>query len=99
MKKIPEVYVNKLNKINNNKEVYYSYKDNKEEKPIIEYDTYQIRNKINELFKSKDFIYKKKFNIKTKYDEREYIIISKSYDYLLTITGEKIYIDNILNIK
>ena len=31
MKKIPDIYVNKINKkIDNNKEVFYSYKDNDE---------------------------------------------------------------------
>ena len=46
-----------------------------------------------------DFVYKKKFHIKTKYEEKEYIIISKSYDYLLDINGSRIYIDNILDIN
>ena len=55
--------------------------------------------KINKLFKSNDFIYKKKFKIKTKDYEREYTIISKSYDYLLCIDGTKIYIKDIIDIK
>ena len=58
-----------------------------------------MQGKIDELFRSNDFIYKKKFHIKTKYSEGDYEIISKSYDYLLTITGEKIYINNIIEIK
>ena len=46
MKKIPDIYVNKINKkIDNNKEVFYSYKDNdeiiEETKPLDEY-TLQI---------------------------------------------------------
>lgn len=101
MKRIPEIYVNKINKIKNNREVYYSYKDDNDYgEPIKEeISPYEIRNKINDLFKSNDFIYKKKFHIKTKYDENDYIVISKSYDYLLTINGERIYIDNILEIE
>ena len=101
-KDIPKIYVNKIDKINNNKEVYYSYKDdndietNQEETVLNEYD---IQSRIDELFRANDFIYKKKFHIKTKYGEDDYIIISKSYDYLLTINGEKIYINNILDIK
>ncbi len=99
-KEIPKIFINKINKINNNKEVYYSYKDNKEIKEK-EYDyisEYDMQNKIDELFRSNDFIYKKKFHIKTKYGEKDYTIISKSYDYLLTIDGEKIYIQNIIEI-
>ena len=98
MKEIPKIYVNKINKINNNKEVYYSYKDNKQEEIIIP-NEYDIQNKLDEIFRSNDFIYKKKLFIKTKYGEGYYTVISKSYDYLLTIDGEKIYIQNILEIK
>lgn len=97
-KKIPKIYVNKLNKIYNNKEVYYSYKDNNEDEEIV-LNEFDIQKRIDELFRSNDFIYKKKFHIKTKYGEGDYIIISKSIDYLLTINGEKIYINNILEIK
>ena len=103
-KELPKIYVNKINKVNNNKKVYYSFKDNNEElnktNDIIEMPSiYEMQDRINELFKSKDFIYKKKFHIKTKYGENDYIIISKSFDYLLTIDGEKIYIENIIEIN
>ncbi len=101
MKKIPEIFVNKINKkIDNNKEVFYSYKDTDE---IIEepkrLDEYTLQRKINELFRSNDFIYKKKFHIKTIKEEKDYIIISKSYDYLLTIDGAKIMIKDIIEIN
>ena len=101
MKKIPEILVNKINKkIDNNKEVFYSYKDTDE---IIEepkrLDEYTLQRKINELFRSNDFIYKKKFHIKTINEEKDYIIISKSYDYLLTIDGTKIMIKDIIEIN
>ena len=96
-KDIPKIYVNNIKKIDNNREVYYSYKDNiKESTPII--DIYDIQKKIDNIFRSNDFIYKKEVHIKTKYEEKDYIIISKSYDYLLTIDGERIYIDNIIDI-
>ena len=101
MKKIPEIFVNKIKKkIDNNKEVFYSYKDTDE---IIEepkrLDEYTLQRKINELFRSNDFIYKKKFHIKTINEEKDYIIISKSYDYLLTIDGTKIMIKDIIEIN
>ncbi len=103
MKEIPKVYVNKINKINNNKEVFYSYKDNDDDNELKEkdivIDRYEIQKKIDALFRSSDFIYKKKFHIKTKYSDKDYVIISKSYDYLLTIDGERIYIDNIVEIN
>jgi len=100
MKEISKIYVNNIKKINNNKEVYYSYKDNKEQKDSnIEVNIYDMQKRIDALFRSSDFIYKKRFHIKTKYGEKDYDIISKSYDYLLTIDGERIYIDNILEIS
>ena len=101
MKKLPEIFVNNINKkISHNEEVFYSYK-NKDDRKIEEtkiYDLNYIQNKINTLFKSNDFIYKKTFHIKTKNMEGDFIIIWKSYDYLLTIDGNKIIIKDILEI-
>ena len=57
-----------------------------------------MQSKIDNIFRSNDFIYKKKLHIKTKYSDSDYVIVSKSYDYLLTIDGERIYIDNIIEI-
>lgn len=101
MKKIPEIYVNKINKrIDNNKEVFYSYKDNNDEvEETKQLDEYSLQKRINNLFRSNDFIYKKKFHIKTTNEEKDYIIISKSYDYLLTIEGSKIMIKDIIEIN
>ena len=98
--KIPKIYVNKNKKIDNNKTVYYSIYD-KHEKRIIEekIDYMDMQNRINDLFRSRDFVYKKKFLIKTNEFEKEFTIISKSYDYLLTIEGNKIYINDIIDIK
>ena len=100
MKEISKIYVNNIKKINNNKEVFYSYKDNNLNDENENYiDKFDMQKKIDALFRSSDFIYKKKFHIKTKYGEKDYYIISKSYDYLLTIDGQRIYIDNILEIN
>ncbi len=102
MKKVPKIFVNNLSKINNNKEVFYSYKDNDfeyEKEEVIIPNEYEMQQKINKLFRSNDFIYKKKFHIKTINGEGTYTVISKSYDYLLTIDGEKILIKNIINIE
>ena len=102
MKKVPKIFVNNLSKINNNKEVFYSYKDNDfeyEKEEVIIPNEYEMQQKINKLFRGIDFIYKKKFHIKTINGEGTYTVISKSYDYLLTIDGEKILIRNIINIE
>ena len=101
-KKIPKIFVNKIDKnIDNNTQVYYSYKDNFVNEKFVfeELDYFELQNKINNLFRSNDFIYKKKFMIKTSSFEKEFTIISKSYDYLLTINGEKIFIKDIIDIN
>ena len=95
--KVPKVFVNNIKKINNNKTVFYSYKEKVEEK-----ETYlselEIQNKINNIFKAKDFVYKKRIFIKTKYEEGYFTIISKNIEYLLTLEGKRIYIKDILKI-
>jgi len=102
MKKLPEIFVNNINKkISHNDEVFYSYKDNdikSSENNNKKYSLNEIQNKINNLFRSNDFIYKKKFHIKTINMEGDFVIISKSYDYLLSIDGNKIFIKDILEI-
>lgn len=98
--KIPKIYVNKIDKnIDNNKKIYYSIYDKEEVITEEIINPKQMQNYINDLFKSRDFVYKKKFLIKTKDYEKEYTIISKSMDYLLTINGDKIYIKDIIDIK
>lgn len=99
MKKLPEIFVNSISKkISHNDEVYFSYLDNDKKIEKKKYDFNEIQNKINDIFRSNDFIYKKKVHIKTSFDEKDYIVISKSYDYLLTIDGNKIMIKDILEI-
>lgn len=95
-KELPKIFVNKIGKINNNNEVYYSYKKDNED--VINVNVLDIQKKIDSIFNSNDFVYKKKVHIKTKYSDMDYIVISKNIDYLLTIDGEKIYIANIIDI-
>ena len=100
-KKVPKIFVNKIDKVNNNKEVFYSFKNNNfeyEKKDNIQVNEFDLQNKIDKLFRTNDFIYKKTFHIKTKYSEGDYTIISKCYDYLLTIDGSRIYIKDIIDI-
>lgn len=95
-----KIFVNKISKkIDNNKRVYYSVYDDSDEIVLNKVNHYDMQNRIDMLFKCNDFIYKKKFLIKTKEFEKEFIIISKSYDYLLCINGDKIFIKDIIDIK
>ena len=95
-----KIFVNKISKkIDNNKRVYYSVYDDSDEIVLNKVNHYDMQHRIDMLFKCNDFIYKKKFLIKTKEFEKEFIIISKSYDYLLCINGDKIFIKDIIDIK
>ena len=95
-----KIFVNKISKkIDNNKRVYYSVYDDSDEIVLNKVNHYDMQNRIDMLFKCNDFIYKKKYLIKTKEFEKEFIIISKSYDYLLCINGDKIFIKDIIDIK
>jgi len=99
-KKIPKIFVKYNKKINNNKEVYYSAKD--DGKDIFEHEIYDektVRNIIYDIFSSKDFVYKKRIYIKTQDEEGEYNIVYKTPDYLLTIDNKKIYIKDIKYIE
>lgn len=97
--KIPKIYVNKSKKPNNNKIVFYSYKEPYiiEENDNMSKD--EILNILNNIFKSNDFVYKKKIFIKTKYDSGYYNIISKNIDYVLTLDNKRIYINDIVKIE
>ncbi len=94
-KNLPRVYANPINKhLNNNKDVYYS---GKEETRSI--NNINIAKKINEIFASKSHVYKSRVRIKTINDEFETVIVGKTNDYLLTLSGDKISISSILNIE
>lgn len=100
-KKLPNVFVNnKAEFVNgNNKSVYYSFYDNKKSTQK-KYNSIDIRKKINDLFDKSNYTYKVKVNIAyLNGEEREETIVSKNYDYLLNIKGERIMIDEILDIN
>ncbi len=100
--KLPNVFHNnKSNLGDNNKEVFYSKIEEEKRgvdindniKPII------IRKKINDIFNSKNFVYKANVIITTKDGDREVTLIHKNNDHLLTINNESIPIDSVIDIK
>lgn len=101
-KKLPNVFVNNSAEcINgNNRKVYYSFYDNKKNNISRKYDSISIRKKINEIFTKSNFNYKVKVNVVyINGEEKEEIIVSKNYDYLLNMEGKRILIDNIADIN
>ena len=55
--------------------------------------------KINKIFSSKDFVYKARVMIKTINGNEEKVIVGKTNNALLTMSGERIKINDIYDIK
>ena len=95
---LPKVFINKIDKsIKNNKESYY-YKGN--EPIIIDDADINVKETINEIFNSDSFVYKTKVTIKFKYGKSKvYEIVAMKNNELISIDGDKIKVDDIVNIK
>ncbi len=94
-KNLPKVYANPINKpLNNNKEYFYSSNNETRKKLKV-----NIPEKINEIFASKNHVYKSKVRITINNEEIETIIVGKTSNNLLTINGEKININSIEDIE
>ena len=92
------LFINKINRvIKNNKSSFYGKNDQFDN--IEEIDIKNIYQKINNIFKSRNYIYKADVLIKTKSGEYEKIIIGRNSDYLITNESELIPISDILDIK
>lgn len=103
---LPKVFQNRIEKkITNNKKAYYS--NNKEN--IIKNDTIKdnkniefsknINKKINDIFKSTNYVYKANVEIKTKTNTINTRIIGRNKKYLITFENEVIPIEDIIDIK
>lgn len=94
-KNLPNVFANPINKpLNNNREVYYS--------DVVEHRNLRSENipqKINEIFASVHHVYKSNVKIITKEGEIFTTIVGKNGNNLLTLNGEKININDILDIQ
>lgn len=100
----PEIFKNKVNKLKNNvqKEYYYHNKEEVllKENNIEKVDKLTLINKINNIFLRPDYIYQADITIMYKNGENiNKKIVGIKDNYLLTFEGEKIYIDEIYDIK
>lgn len=90
------LFVNKIDKeFRNNEKVFYSNGNNIERVPI----KVDVRKKINDIFKSNDFIYKADVEIFLKDKKIKTTIIAKNNTSLMTMDNEIIKISDILDIK
>lgn len=91
-----KVFANRIDKkLHNNEEVYYS-KDVKEEIP--KKTIKNVYQKINDIFTSRNYIYKADVIIKTKDSTLNKTIIGKNKNSLITIDNELIPISDIIDI-
>lgn len=101
-KKLPNIFVNKNTGIVKNNEEFYYGKDNiNNETKIIDNNMKDIliRKKIDDIFNSSSFIYKARVIITTKGNDKEYTLIGRDKNKLLTIDNETILISDVLDIK
>ena len=101
-KKLPNIFVNKNTGIVKNNEEFYYGKDNiNNETKIIDNNMKDIliRKKIDDIFNSSSFIYKARVIITTNDNDKEYTLIGRDKNKLLTIDNETILISDVLDIK
>ena len=93
MGKLPELYTNKFDKKIDNSLDYVILSSTEESKPI------NLKDKINNIFKSKKYIYKIDVEIKLKDKIINETLIGKTKNNLITINNELIDINNIIDIN
>lgn len=94
-KNLPNVFQSPINKsINNNKDYYYDRNIKNEIN-----DEENVLKKINEIFASSTHVYKSKVEITTDRGIDTVFIVGKSGNYLLTLDGKKININEIRKVK
>ncbi len=91
------MFANKINKkIDNNRQYYYSKNS---DVTLTNTKGKNIKQKINEIFTSRNYVYKADVTIFTKSGELRKRIIGKNSNYLITDNNELIPITDILDIK
>ena len=92
-KNLPNVYAVPIEKkLNNNADVYRSDKSLDREESISV-------NEIDKIFNSKEHVYKTRVQIKTKTDSKDVDVIGRTNQSLLTLDGQTIAIQDIVEIK
>lgn len=94
MKNLPKVYVSPIDKnLQNNKQLFYSKLTEESS------NTKSILQKINDIFHSRNFVYKKDVLVTTKNGSKVIPLVGRTNDALLSLDKEKILISDILEIK
>ena len=94
MKKLPKVYVSPIDKdLQNNKQLFYSKLSEESQ------NTKSVIQKINDIFHSRNFVYKKDVLVTTKIGSKVISLVGRTNDALLSLDKEKILISDIIEIK
>ena len=94
-KNLPKVFANPINKdLRNNEEVSYSSINE-----LRSSSNENIPHKINEIFANPKHVYKSKVRITTKNNVLNTTIVGKTGFYLLTLDGNKINLNDIIDIE
>lgn len=100
-KKLPEIFQNKIyKKLDNNKNIFYSKKNNKREdkEESTKVNELNIYQKINQIFSSPNYVYKADVYIKLKDKEITTKIIGRNKNFLITMDNQLIPITDIIDI-
>lgn len=99
IKKLPEIFKNNIDKkINNNKEVYYSFINNNLDNENNLNDK-NINDVIDELFNSDRVVYSIRVIISTNSKVYDTYLVARTSIYLLTIDEERILIKDIISLQ
>ncbi len=94
MKDLPKVFANPIGDINNDQEFFYG-----NDRTIKKQDSISVVRKINDIFASPTHVYKSKVRITLKNGISEKVIVGKTSTDLITMSGEKIKIIDIIDIE
>ncbi len=91
---LPSVYSNPINKEIKNNTMYY-YGSLESERKVDK----NINQVINNIFASKDFVYKKKIRVTTLDDVLDIVLVGRNSNSLLTLDNKSIPISSIVDIE
>ncbi|MDY4996726.1 MAG: hypothetical protein SO108_03360 [Bacilli bacterium] len=99
-KELPKMYHNKINKTVNSIQKVYSSMENHKNNELRQnkYSSISIDQKIEQIFKEKDFVYKADVEIITDTDTIKKRIVARNQNNLITIDNEYIPISIIRDI-
>lgn len=98
MDKLPELYTNTFSEKIDNSLEYIKISNNEKNNNSKEM-SFNLKDKINNIFKSKSYIYKINVEIKLKDKIINETLIGKTKNNLITINNELISIDDIVDIN